>query len=136
MKAAVMVVGLQLCAPGLVDPSIGVAPEVGGWGVCCRLRLYCRLTDLPVSLPCLDSFPVPCNVQSTCLVLSSAVALAPAVQLVGQFSAIGTALAQGVLLRHRLPWSIWPCTALMTAGAAMVIVPSMGHVSCSAAGAA
>lgn len=46
---------------------------------------------------------------------------------VSQFTAIGTALAQAALLRHRLPWQMWPCGALMTGGAAMVIVPSLGH---------
>lgn len=33
---------------------------------------------------------------------------------------LGVALVQSVLLRHRLPLSIWPCSAVMLGGAAMV----------------
>ncbi|KAI7839517.1 hypothetical protein COHA_006784 [Chlorella ohadii] len=51
------------------------------------------------------------------------------VQLVNMFTVLGVALVQSVLLRHRLPLSIWPCSAVMLGGAAMVIVPSIGSGS-------
>ena len=42
------------------------------------------------------------------------------VQLVNMFVIIGVALVQSLLLRHRLFWPIWPCSAVMLGGAAMV----------------
>jgi hypothetical protein len=45
-----------------------------------------------------------------------------------QWTTLCIALAQAVLLRHRLPLAFWPCAAVMLGGAAMVIVPSVGQV--------
>lgn len=42
------------------------------------------------------------------------------------FTVMGVALVQSLLLRHRLPRLIWPCAAAMVAGAAMVLVPTLG----------
>ncbi|KAI7835570.1 hypothetical protein COHA_010531 [Chlorella ohadii] len=53
------------------------------------------------------------------------------VQLVSLFQVVFIALVQAALLRHKLPWALWPAAALMIGSAAMVIVPSMSQ---SAAG--
>ncbi|KAI3429327.1 hypothetical protein D9Q98_005422 [Chlorella vulgaris] len=49
------------------------------------------------------------------------------VMLTTQWTTLCIALAQAVLLRHRLPLAFWPCAAVMLGGAAMVIVPSVGQ---------
>jgi hypothetical protein len=51
------------------------------------------------------------------------------------FVVIGVALFQRLLLRHRLPWIIWPAATLMLGAAAMVGNPSplaaeLGRLSC------
>ena len=51
--------------------------------------------------------------------------------LTTQWTTLGIALAQALLLRNRLPRAFWPCAAVMLGGAAMVIAPA---VSQSAAG--
>jgi drug/metabolite transporter (DMT)-like permease len=78
-----------------------------------------------LSLPAL--IPSPSGTQ-VCSLQRNPLPCLSAVQLVGQFTAIGTPLAQALLLKHRLPWTIWPAAALMTGGAAMVIVPTFGQV--------
>lgn len=51
-----------------------------------------------------------------------------------QFTAVGTALGQALILRHPLHWTIWPCSLVMTGGAAMVIVPSLGKAEAGGLG--
>lgn len=41
-----------------------------------------------------------------------------AVQLVSLFQVVFIALVQAALLRHKLPWALWPAAALMIGGAA------------------
>ncbi|KAI7838425.1 hypothetical protein COHA_007797 [Chlorella ohadii] len=48
------------------------------------------------------------------------------VQLVNSFGVLLVVLIQAALLGHRLPLLIWPCALVMTGGAVMVIVPSIG----------
>ena len=48
--------------------------------------------------------------------------------LTTQWTTLCIALAQALLLRHRLPVAFWPAAAVMLAGAAMVIAPSVGQV--------
>ncbi|PRW61466.1 hypothetical protein C2E21_0666 [Chlorella sorokiniana] len=48
------------------------------------------------------------------------------VQLVNSFGVLLVVVIQAALLRHRLPLLIWPCALVMTGGAVMVIVPSIG----------
>lgn len=38
------------------------------------------------------------------------------VQLINMFTVVGVALVQSLLLRHRLPWVIWPAMAVMLGG--------------------
>jgi drug/metabolite transporter (DMT)-like permease len=49
------------------------------------------------------------------------------VMLTTQWTTLCIALAQALLLRHRLPIAFWPAAAVMLAGAAMVIAPSVGQ---------
>lgn len=48
--------------------------------------------------------------------------------LTTQWTTLGIALAQALLLRHRLPRAFWPCAAVMLGGAAMVIAPAVSQV--------
>lgn len=50
-----------------------------------------------------------------------------AVMLTTQWTTLVIALTQRLLLGHRLPLAFWPCATAMLAGAAMVIVPSIGQ---------
>lgn len=38
------------------------------------------------------------------------------VQLINMFTVVGVALVQSLLLRHRLPWVIWPSMVVMLGG--------------------
>lgn len=38
------------------------------------------------------------------------------VQLINMFTVVGVALVQSLLLRHRLPWVLWPSMAVMLGG--------------------
>ncbi|KAL4452756.1 hypothetical protein ABPG75_008418 [Micractinium tetrahymenae] len=49
------------------------------------------------------------------------------VQLVNTFGVLLVVFVQAFLLGHRLPLLVYPCAALTVAGAAMVIVPSIGQ---------
>ena len=48
-----------------------------------------------------------------------------AVQLVSLFQVVFIALVQAALLRHKLPWALWPAAALMIGGAASEWQPCM-----------
>ncbi|KAL4857549.1 hypothetical protein ACK3TF_002404 [Chlorella vulgaris] len=69
------------------------------------------------------------SVAFLCQVVAPGFVDAALVQLVQMFVVIGVALFQRLLLRHRLPWIIWPAATLMLGGAAMVIVPTIGRAS-------
>jgi hypothetical protein len=47
--------------------------------------------------------------------------------LTTQWTTLGIALANSLILRARLPRAFWPCAALMLGGAAMVIVPAVSQ---------
>ncbi len=49
--------------------------------------------------------------------------------LTTQWTTLGIALAQALLLRHRLPLPFWPCAVVMLGGAAMVIVPAVSQAT-------
>ncbi|KAL4420784.1 hypothetical protein ABPG75_010440 [Micractinium tetrahymenae] len=51
------------------------------------------------------------------------------IQLVMIWTVIGVAFVQRVLLRHRLPLIIWPCSVVMLGGACMILVPTVGKGS-------
>ena len=54
----------------------------------------------------------------------------PAVQLINCFGVLVVVFIQAALLGHRLPPLVWPCSLGTVAGAAMVIVPSVGQARC------
>lgn len=121
----------QIAAPGFVDPSLGEgrvervsiwlrvkSPELqkqAHWAADCATPQRCMSAALARSLASLQPI-TPTHIH----LLPSRHSSHPAVQLVNMFTVLGVALVQSVLLRHRLPLSIWPCSAVMLGGAAMV----------------
>ncbi|EFN51960.1 hypothetical protein CHLNCDRAFT_139635 [Chlorella variabilis] len=63
----------------------------------------------------------------TCQIIAPGFVDPALVQLVNMFTVIGVALFQRLLLHHRLPTAIWPASGAMLAGAAMVIIPTIGR---------
>lgn len=55
------------------------------------------------------------------------------VQLVNSFGVIIVVIIQAVLLGHRLPLLIWPCSLVMTGGAVMVSTVGREEVCCACA---
>lgn len=114
----------QIIAPGFVDPALGEAARCGALHASCPPNvsqnqprpawrsLNCPRLPLPACPHHAPPAPLP----------------APAVQLVNMFTVIGVALFQRLLLHHHLPTAIWPASGAMLAGAAMVIIPTIGRV--------
>ena len=114
----------QIIAPGFVDPALGAPARRGAWHASrppnvsqnqprpAWRSLNCPRLPLPACPPPRPACPPAC----------------PAVQLVNMFTVIGVALFQRLLLHHRLPTAIWPASGAMLAGAAMVIIPTIGRV--------
>ena len=125
---------LQILAPGFVDVSIGELTRRCGWlsrghgawsiesaasGACLAVLtawLPAGAPHSPLACP-----PCPLPPRSDCC------ACCAAVQLTTQWTTLGIALAQALLLRQALPRIFWPCAAAMLGGAAMVIAPSVGQ---------
>lgn len=103
---------LQILAPGFVDVSIGAWQLRGsalGCG-CVRRGAAGRLPGLRCCRWCRPAF---CGRPSHPAAGALAVHCPPAVQLTTQWTTLGIALAQALLLRHRLPAVFWPCAAAM-----------------------
>jgi hypothetical protein len=111
----------QILAPGFVDVSIGGQRAFQclwrcGWLSIGAHMLACSAQEQARRPACafMDRSPAPC---CACC----------AVQLTTQWTTLGIALAQALLLRQALPRVFCPCAAAMLGGAAMVIVPSVGQ---------
>ncbi|PSC73805.1 hypothetical protein C2E20_2922 [Micractinium conductrix] len=65
-------------------------------------------------------------VGAACQVAAAGLVDASVVQLVLSFTVVGVALVQRLLLRLALPLALYLCAAAMLAGAAMILVPSLG----------
>lgn len=97
---------LQLLAPGFVDASIG-----GCWVVARAAASLWAVQPRGAHPPRLPAYPPTL-----------------AVQLTTQWTSLCIALAQALLLRHRLPPAFWPCVAVVLGGALMIIIPAVGQV--------
>ena len=119
------VVGLGLDIPAKPDLPLkrGLSQRVTGY---VARRPWLHRTSLALVLA------VSMAAAGGCQLIAPGFVDAAIVQLVNSFGVVVVVVVQSALLRHRLPWPIWPCTVAMLAGALMVIVPSIGKVSAEA----
>lgn len=109
---------LQILAPGFVDVSIGARR----WTPLGLARSR-RLAQMPLPATACHCPPLHATARCCCRHAAGACLHPPAqlpplrpplaVQLTTQWTTLGIALAQALLLRHRLPAAFWPCAAAM-----------------------